>query len=80
MPVTKIAISMDTKLLHKLDGLVQRRIFPSRSKVIQLAVEEKITKMDKSRVARESAKLRKSEEQSLSEEGSAGDFSEWPEY
>jgi len=80
MPVTKIAISMDTKLLTKLNRLVQRRIFPNRSKMIQLAVEEKITKLDKSRLAKESAKLTKSDEQDLAEEGTAGDFSEWPEY
>jgi metal-responsive CopG/Arc/MetJ family transcriptional regulator len=80
MAVTKIAISMDSKLLDKVDRLVQKRIFPNRSKAIQSAVEEKIIKMDKSRLSRESAKLRKSEEQSMSEEGLPGDFSEWPEY
>lgn len=80
MPVTKIAISIDSKLLNRLDKLVQKRIFPNRSKVIQMAVEEKITRIDKSCLARESQKLKKSEEQSLAEEELAGDFSEWPEY
>ena len=80
MGTTKIAISIDTKVLNKVDKLVEKKVFSNRSKAIQIAVEEKITKIDKSRLARESAKLNKDEEQSLSEQGIAGDFSEWPEY
>jgi metal-responsive CopG/Arc/MetJ family transcriptional regulator len=37
----KIAISIDKKLVRKLDRLVNNRIFPNRSKAIQEAVEEK---------------------------------------
>jgi metal-responsive CopG/Arc/MetJ family transcriptional regulator len=80
MGTTKIAISIDSKILTKVDKLVEKKVFSNRSKAIQIAVEEKITKIDKNRLAKESAKLNKNEEQSLSEEGIAGDFSEWPEY
>ena len=55
-------------------------MFANRSKAIQKAIEEKISKLDKSRLAIESAKLNKAEEQQLSEEGLKTDLTEWPEY
>lgn len=55
-------------------------MFTNRSKAIQTAIEEKISKLDKSRLAIESAKLNKADEQLLSEEGLQKDLSEWPEY
>ena len=41
MATAKIAISLDEGTVKRLDRLVKSRIFPSRSKVIQDAVEEK---------------------------------------
>ena len=40
MGASKIAISLDEKLLTRLDQLVQTQVFPSRSKVIREAVRE----------------------------------------
>jgi len=40
-------------MLKRLDGLVHRRFFPSRSKAIQDALEEKLKRIDKSRLATE---------------------------
>ena len=77
---TKIAISIDKKILDRVDNLVKKNFFSNRSKAFQAAVEEKILRMDKSRLARESAKLNRIEEQKLSEEGQKGDFHEWPDY
>ena len=57
MATAKIAISLDEGTVKRLDRLVKNRIFPSRSKVIQDAVEEKLNKMGKGRLARECAKL-----------------------
>jgi len=57
MATAKIAISLDEGTVKRLDHLVKNRIFPSRSKVIQDAVEEKLKKMGKGRLARECAKL-----------------------
>jgi metal-responsive CopG/Arc/MetJ family transcriptional regulator len=76
----KIAISIDKKILNRIDRLVEKKMFTNRSKAIQIAIEEKISKLDKSRLAVESAKLNKAEEQQLSEEGSQTDLSEWAEY
>jgi metal-responsive CopG/Arc/MetJ family transcriptional regulator len=57
MATAKIAISLDEGTVKRLDRLVKNRIFPSRSKVIQDAVQEKLKKLGKSRLARECAKL-----------------------
>ena len=57
MAATKIAISLDERTVKRLDRLVKNRTFPSRNKVIQDAVEEKLKKMEKGRLARECAKL-----------------------
>ncbi len=77
---TKIAISIDKKILNRVDRLVRNKIFTNRSRAIQIAIEEKISRLDKSRLAIESAKLNKDEEQLLSEESSKTDLPEWSEY
>ncbi|MCK4763760.1 MAG: ribbon-helix-helix protein, CopG family [Candidatus Aminicenantes bacterium] len=69
MPEAKIAITMDDSLIRKLDLLVREKIFPNRSKAIQEAVQEKINKLDRSRLARECAKLDPEFEQMMAEEG-----------
>ncbi|MHB1688769.1 MAG: ribbon-helix-helix domain-containing protein [Ignavibacteriaceae bacterium] len=76
----KIAISIDKKILNRIDRLVEKKMFANRSRAIQTAIEEKISKLDKSRLAIESAKLNIAEEQQLSEESSQTDLTEWPEY
>ena len=77
---TKIAISIDKKMLDRIDRLVEKKMFSNRSRAIQTAIEEKISKHDKSRLAIESAKLNKSEEGLLSEESLQLDLTKWPEY
>lgn len=76
----KIAISIDKRVLNRIDRLVENRTFANRSRAIQTAIEEKISKLDKSRLAIESAKLDKTEEQQLSEENSQTDLRQWAEY
>jgi metal-responsive CopG/Arc/MetJ family transcriptional regulator len=80
MSVAKIAISLDSKMLKRLDGLVHRRFFPSRSKAIQDALEEKLRRIDKSRLATECNKLDPIEEKELSEEGIGSEAKEWEKY
>ena len=69
MATAKIAISLDEGTVKRLDRLVKNRIFPSRSKVIQDAVEEKLKKLGKGRLARECAKLDPEFEKALADEG-----------
>jgi Arc/MetJ-type ribon-helix-helix transcriptional regulator len=80
MSTVKVAISIERRLLGRLDALVKRRAFSSRSKAIQQAVEEKLDRLDRSRLARECAKLDARSERALADEGLAEDFAEWPEY
>jgi hypothetical protein len=68
---------------HPLDNVVGRLhsfVFPNRSKAIQAAVEDKLIRLDKSRLAQECAKLDRAFEQTLAEEGLSSELEEWPQY
>lgn len=80
MPTEKIAITMEKELVQKLDRMVQKKVFPNRSKAIQKAVEEKIIRHNRIRLAEECAKLNSKSEQEIAEDGIAGEFEDWPEY
>lgn len=76
----KIAITLDEKALTRIDRLVANGLYPNRSQAIQAAVDERLAKLDRSRLARECAKLNRDEEQALAEEGMSQEAAEWPEY
>jgi metal-responsive CopG/Arc/MetJ family transcriptional regulator len=80
MAASKIAITIDDSILKRLDGLVKSNVFPNRSKAIQEAVEDKLSRLEKSRLAQECAKLDPAFEQTLAEEGFSSELEEWPEY
>jgi hypothetical protein len=65
------------------EDLLLRDNFQRLLKVLlpeQQAVEDKIARIDRSRLARECAKLDPKYEQSLAEEGFAMEIDEWPKY
>jgi len=78
MAVSKIAITIDDGTLRQLDRLVRSGCFPNRSRAIQQAVSEKLVRIEKSRLARECAKLDTEFERSLAEEGYSS-AAEWPD-
>jgi metal-responsive CopG/Arc/MetJ family transcriptional regulator len=80
MQTAKIAITIDQGTLLRLDRLVAQKVFPSRSNAIQVAIQEKIERLDRTRLARECARLDPREEQALAEEGMAQELARWPEY
>lgn len=80
MATSKVAITLDEELLKRLDRLVVEKRFPSRSRAIQEAVKEKLSRLDRTRLLRESAKLDPEFEQQLADEGLIEDIEEWPEY
>lgn len=80
MPVAKIAVSLDQKVVHRLDGLVRKGVFPNRSKAIQAALESQLSRLDRSRLALECAKLDPRKERELAEEGMGHEVEQWPEY
>jgi metal-responsive CopG/Arc/MetJ family transcriptional regulator len=80
MATSKIAITIDQNLLHRLDFLVKSQRFTNRSRAIQEAVAEKLARIERSRLAQECAKLDPKFEQEIAEEGFAAEMNEWPEY
>jgi len=80
MSKTKVAITLDQASLGRVDELVRQSLFASRSQAIQEAVDEKLARLERRRLARECAKLDPAYEKALAEEGLSEDISEWPEY
>lgn len=80
MSSSKIAITLESGMLAKVDSLVKNHMFPSRSRAIQEAVKEKLNRLNHSLLAQECAKLDPEYEKALADEGLTEDLSEWPEY
>jgi len=80
MARAKVAITLEEETLRRLDRLVSRRAFPSRSQAIQAAIEEKLERLENVRLARECGKLDPEQEKALAEEGMSEDLSRWPAY
>ena len=80
MPTTKVAVSIESELIVEVDRLVDEQVFPNRSKAIQEALRDKLSRLKGSRLARESAKLDRQVEQQLADEGLAKELASWPEY
>jgi metal-responsive CopG/Arc/MetJ family transcriptional regulator len=80
MPKTKVALTIDSKLLERVDELVARRRFRNRSQAIEAALADKLERLARTRLARESTKLDPREEKGLADEGLAEDLATWLEY
>jgi metal-responsive CopG/Arc/MetJ family transcriptional regulator len=80
MAKSKIAITIESKLLSEIDELVALSHFPNRSRAIEVAVEAQLDRVRKGRLAREVAKLDHREEQALANEGLSAEAGEWPVY
>jgi Arc/MetJ-type ribon-helix-helix transcriptional regulator len=80
MAKAKIAITLDLSTVQRLDQLVSRRVFRNRSLAIQDAVREKLERIDRTRLARECAKLDPDFEKAMAEEGMGEELQAWPEY
>lgn len=80
MAYAKVAISIEEPLLRKLDRLVKTRRFASRSEAIGAAVKEKLSRLERTRLAEECAKLKPKIEKALADAGLTEDYKSWPEY
>lgn len=80
MSQTKVAITIEEGLLAQVDALVTRKVFPNRSRAIQEAVQEKLARLERSRLAEECAKLDPSLERAIADEGLSEDLAAWPKY
>jgi Arc/MetJ-type ribon-helix-helix transcriptional regulator len=80
MSQTKVAITIEEGILAKVDALVKRKVFSNRSRAIQAAVQEKLDRLERSRLAEECAKLNPSLERAMAEEGLSEELDAWPRY
>lgn len=80
MSRTKVVITIDESLMQRIDRLVAERRFSSRSSAFQLAVQAQFERLDRKRLASESAKLERKRERTVAEEGAAQDLEGWPGY
>lgn len=80
MSSVKVAITIDRETLQRVDGLVSRRVYPNRSRAIQAAVAEKLSRLEHNRLATECAKLDPKFEKAFAEEGLGQELEAWPEY
>ena len=80
MPKTKVALTLETDLVGRVDELVAQQRFRNRSQAVEAALAEKLQRIARTRLAGECAKLDPKEEKALAEEGLAGSLETWPEY
>ena len=80
MPKTKVALTLDAELLERVDELVAQQRFRNRSQAIEAALADKVHRLARTRLARESAKLNPKEEKRLADEGLIDTLDSWPEY
>ncbi|NHA14167.1 CopG family ribbon-helix-helix protein [Thioalkalivibrio sp. XN279] len=80
MSSVKVAITIESETLKRVDALVAKKVFPNRSRAVQAAVAEKLDRMERTRLATECAKLDPAFEQALAEEGLGEELESWPAY
>jgi metal-responsive CopG/Arc/MetJ family transcriptional regulator len=80
MPKTKVALTLDAALLERVDELVAKQKFRNRSQAIEAALADKLQRLARTRLARESAKLNPADEKRLAEESVVDALDAWPEY
>lgn len=80
MPKTKVAVTLESSLLQRIDDLVRAGRYPNRSQAIERAVEDALLRLDRRRLAEECARLDPSAERALAEEGLREDTAGWPPY
>ncbi len=80
MPKTKVALTLDAELLERVDELVAKHRFRNRSQAVEAALADKVHRLARTRLARESAKLNPKEEKRLADEGLVDALDAWPEY
>lgn len=80
MHAAKIAISIDSHLLNKIDAYVEHKTFKNRSQAIQLAVVQAIDRLEHKRLAMECVKLNPKVEVEIAENWLEGEFDLWQDY
>ena len=80
MATKKIAITLEENLLDKVNFLVSEGLYPSRSKLIQESLKEKMSNWKRKRLMTELSKLNPKEEQSIADEDISAGNEIWDKY
>jgi Arc/MetJ-type ribon-helix-helix transcriptional regulator len=80
MPKSKVALTLDERVLARVDRLVRTGAYPNRSVAVEAALREKLERLDRTRLVRECAKLDPDFERTMADEGLAEDLDAWPAY
>jgi len=80
MAKTKVAVTLDTQIVRRVDRLVRDARYPNRSQAIEAAVAAQLERLEGRRLAEECGKLDPAAERALAEEGLGSDAAAWPEY
>ena len=67
MAKSKVAVTLDVDTVERLDNLVKQDVFSNRSQGVEIALREKLSRIDLNRLARECATLDPKFEKSLAE-------------
>lgn len=70
----------DSREGERLDRCAPEGAFPSRSRTIQETVEEKLDRVERTRLAQECSRLDPEFEELLAEEGMPEEHAEWPQF
>ena len=74
MAKSKIAITLDEKVLANVDSLVRAGRYPNRSRAFEAAAEAELVRVKRTRLAQACLKVDAAEERTLAEEGLAAEF------
>ncbi len=77
MATTKIAISIDAETVQRVDELVSSAGYPSRSRLFQDAVQDKLARLSRSRLAEQCALLDPAQEQEMADEFTPEELELW---
>ena len=80
MSIAKIAVSIDSNQLKKIDFYVKKHVFKTRSEAFRVAINQTLDHLEHKRLATECAKLEMNEEQEMADLGLKEDLEAWPKY
>jgi metal-responsive CopG/Arc/MetJ family transcriptional regulator len=80
MSVSKIAVSIDSTQLKKIDFYVKKHVFKTRSEAFRVAINQTLDQLEQHRLATECDKLDIHEEQEMADLGLDKDLDSWPKY
>jgi Arc/MetJ-type ribon-helix-helix transcriptional regulator len=80
MSQTKVAITIEKGVLARVDALVNQKVYSNRSRAIQKAVQEKLARLERSRLVEECAKLDPNFEKAMADEGLSEELAIRSEY